>query len=252
MKKMIHALLQESFPEFARFALQKLNGTVLEDVPYMDLLTSELKDFGDGQTRRLLVNMPQRHGKTMLCSICLPAWILAHDPTAKIMVVTYTAELSEDISRSIRELIQSAWFKETFPTRLAKGHAKVTDFSTTAGGTVRATSFEGSITGFGGDILIIDDPHDIGDAAKPSKGWPAPSRNFIHIWCAGLEIARRVASWLLASACMKMISPPTCCRKAVGIMSSCRSSLPRTAPIKRSMAFGADAKVNCYGRTQTM
>ena len=30
-------------------------------------------------------------------------------------------------------------------------------------------SFEGSITGFGGDILIIDDPHDIGDAAKPKR-----------------------------------------------------------------------------------
>ena len=45
--------------------------------------------------------MPARHLKTMSLLVCLSAWILAHDPCAQIMIVTYGGELRETISRSI-------------------------------------------------------------------------------------------------------------------------------------------------------
>ena len=111
--------------------------------------------------------MPQRHAKTKICSICFSAWILAHNPAVKIMIVTYSKDLAESISRSIRDILQSSWFKEVFRTRVAKGHAKSSNFATTAGGEVYATSFDGSITGFGGDVIIIDDPHDVSDVENP-------------------------------------------------------------------------------------
>ena len=42
------------------------------------------------------------------------AWILAHDPSAKIMVITYGKDLSETISRSIRNILQSYWSSKSY------------------------------------------------------------------------------------------------------------------------------------------
>ena len=152
---------------FEKMALHKLDGTVIENDPYIHLLITYLKKFADGSIDRLVINMPPRHGKTKLGSIGCSAWILAHNPRAKIMIVTYSRDLAETISRSIRDILQSSWFKNIFPTRIVKGHAKSNHFSTTAGGEVYATSFDGSLTGFGGDVIMIDDAHNISDVENP-------------------------------------------------------------------------------------
>jgi predicted phage terminase large subunit-like protein len=169
MNRHLSSALKNDFLTFARRALRKLDDTVLDHDPYLELLTTYLLEFADGSTKRLLINMPPRHAKTKLCSICFSAWILAHNPSIKIMIVAYSIDLAESISRAIRNILQSVWFKESFPTRVAKGHAKSNDFATTAGGKVYATSFDGSVTGFGGDIIIVDDPHNISDVENPRQ-----------------------------------------------------------------------------------
>jgi hypothetical protein len=85
------------------------------------------------------------------------------------MVVTYAEQLAESIARNIRSILQAKWFKEAFPTRIAKDHAAVMDFATTAGGALYAVSFGGGITGRGADLIIVDDPHDIKDAGSPHQ-----------------------------------------------------------------------------------
>jgi predicted phage terminase large subunit-like protein len=50
-----------------------------------------------------------------------------------------------------------------FATRIKRGHAEVTDFGTIAGGGVFVTSFSGRFTGRRADVIVVDDPHDIGD-----------------------------------------------------------------------------------------
>ena len=169
MKKELTRVAQRDFLAFAKMVLRELDGTVIDNDPYIELLATDLMDFADGSTKRLLINMPPRHGKTKLASICCSAWILGHEPSAKIMVITYSKDLSENIARSIRNILQSDVFKKIFATRIEKGHAKSTDFATTAGGRLYATSFDGAVTGFGGDIIIVDDPHNIADAGYPDQ-----------------------------------------------------------------------------------
>ena len=169
MKRETKSILQSDFLAFAKMVLRELDGTVIDNDPYIELLATYLMDFADGSTKRLLINMPARHLKTKLASICCSAWVLAHDPSAKIMVITYSKDLSESIARSVRNILQSKVFKKIFATRIEKGHAKSTDFATTAGGKLYATSFEGAVTGFGGDIIIVDDPHNIADAGYPDQ-----------------------------------------------------------------------------------
>jgi predicted phage terminase large subunit-like protein len=160
------ALFRKDFFSFARKALRELQGTRLGDEPYLKYLAKELDLFAKGKTHRLIVNLPPGHLKTLLGSVCLTAWLLAHEPSLKIMIVTHAEHLSKTIARNIREIVQSAWYGEIFETRIRRGHAEVTDFGMTSGGGVFVTSFSSGFTGHRGDVIIVDDPHDIGDPVE--------------------------------------------------------------------------------------
>jgi predicted phage terminase large subunit-like protein len=159
----VQALLRQNFLSFASKAIREHQGTKLGDQPYVRYLANELDQFAENKTHRLIVNLPPGHLKTWLASTCLTAWLLAHDPSLNVIIVTYAEHLSKKIARNIRSIVQSSWFKELFPSRIKKGHAEVTDFGTTAGGGVFVTSFGAGFTGHRADVIIVDDPHDIKD-----------------------------------------------------------------------------------------
>jgi phage terminase large subunit-like protein len=118
--------------------------------------------FIPGDRKRLLVNLPGRHLKTFIFSICLPAFMLGHDPTLRFMIVAYDKALAEDIVRQIRDIMESSWYQQIFRTRLCPKHSRKADFGVIGGGRVRAVPVR-SVTGKGGDIIIFDDPHNATD-----------------------------------------------------------------------------------------
>lgn len=130
----IELLLRADFLSFARKALQEIEGVRLGREPYLNCLAHELALFAAGDTIRLLINTPPGHLKTSLGSVSFAAWLLAHDPSLKIIIVSHAEHLSKSIARKIRSILQCAWFKHFFTTRLKKGHTEVTDFGTTSGG----------------------------------------------------------------------------------------------------------------------
>ena len=92
----------------------------------------------------------------------MPAWILAHRPSAKILILSYGQELADKIAYSdTRDFADSDWFCRLFKARIAK--RVLTDLTTTANGCVRSVSIEGSVTGFGADLIIVDDAVQIKD-----------------------------------------------------------------------------------------
>jgi predicted phage terminase large subunit-like protein len=163
MDPRIKTLLLRDFLSFARKAISELEGTKIGKEPYLKYLAYELDQFANEETRRLIINLPPGHLKTLLGSVSLAAWLLAHDPSLKIIIVSHAELLSKAIARNIRTILQSGWFKELFATRIKVGHAEVTDFGTTSGGGVFVTSFHGRFTGRRADVIIVDDPHDIAD-----------------------------------------------------------------------------------------
>jgi len=163
-------LVQTEFLAFAMKAFATLNkGRRLGNDKYLKLLAQTLTHAAAGETKRLVVSMPPRHGKTFMGSICLSAWILAHDASAKILVLSYGQDLADKIAYAIRAILQSDWFEEAFRTRLAKNRTKVMDFLTTDGGGVRSLSIEGGVTGLGADFIIIDDPVEIKDCDNADR-----------------------------------------------------------------------------------
>jgi predicted phage terminase large subunit-like protein len=163
-------LVQTKFLAFAMKAFAVLNkGRRLDKDKYLKLLAEVLTDVAAGETKRLVVSMPPRHGKTFMASISLSAWILAHNPSAKILVLSYGQDLADKIAYAIRSILQSNWFQQAFHTRLAKNRTKVMDFVTTDGGGVRSLSIEAGVTGLGADFIIIDDPVEIKDCDNSKR-----------------------------------------------------------------------------------
>ncbi|MDH5647530.1 MAG: phage terminase large subunit [Candidatus Heimdallarchaeota archaeon] len=108
---------------------------------------------------RIIINMPPRMLKSTLFSISLPALILGINPSANIIVASYSQALSNKHSLDTRLILQSEWYKELFPdTKLSKTQNTKTKFVTTKQGFRLATSIGGTLTGEGGDYLILDDP----------------------------------------------------------------------------------------------
>jgi predicted phage terminase large subunit-like protein len=163
-------LVQTEFLAFAMKAFAGLNkGRSLGKDKYLKLLAQTLTRVATGETKRLVVNMPPRHFKTFMGSICLPAWTLAHNPSAKIIILTYGQDLADKIAYAVRDTLRSEWYLQAFRTRLRKDRAKLMDFITTDGGGVRSLSIEGGVTGLGADFIIIDDPIEIKDCENAKR-----------------------------------------------------------------------------------
>lgn len=114
-----------------------------------------------GRIKRLIINMPPRYMKSIAVSVAWPAWLLGRRPQSKIIVASYSAALSLKHSLDCRHVVQSDWYRRVFPAvELAADQNQKHRFSTTRRGFRLATSIGGTVTGEGGDVLIVDDPHD--------------------------------------------------------------------------------------------
>jgi len=139
--------------------------TVVPGVSYMhnwhiEALAYHLEQATDGRIKRLLITIPPRYLKSISASVALVAWLLGHDPTKRIVCVSYSQELAEKHARDTRMIMNSPWYRALFPrTRFDPNHCPLHELTTTEGGYRLSTSVGGTLTGRGGNIIIIDDPH---------------------------------------------------------------------------------------------
>jgi hypothetical protein len=132
-------------------------------------VTHALQKVVDGKTTRLIINIPPRNLKSLCASVALPAFLLGRDPIQKIICVSYSDELATKFSNDCRAVMRSQWYRQTFPrTRIDRGKDSEAEFRTTQRGYRLATSVGGTLTGRGGDVIIIDDPIKPQDAQSKS------------------------------------------------------------------------------------
>src|SRR4051812_16973477 len=127
-----------------------------------------LEKVARGITTRQLITVPPRHGKSICTAVCLAAWILGHDPSKKIIVASYGGDLASKHARDFRAIVTSDWYQRLFPRmRLAPGGNRLDEQVTTLQGGRKAVSLGGAVTGFGADLIIIDDLTKAADAISP-------------------------------------------------------------------------------------
>jgi predicted phage terminase large subunit-like protein len=131
-------------------------------------LAYHLEQVRLGRIKRLIINLPPRFLKSLISSIAFPAFVLGHDPTKRLLVISYGLELAAKFAHDSHVLMSSGLYKSIFTgTRIARNAAS--EIVTTRGGHRFGTSLDGSVTGRGGDIIIIDDPLKLSDAESDSK-----------------------------------------------------------------------------------
>src|SRR6202035_4174029 len=143
---------------------------------HIEVIAAKLAAVRAGRIRRLIINLPPRHLKSLLASIAFPAWCLGHDPSAQILCVSYAQDLADKLARDCRSIMMSPWYRQMFPTRLAPHRQAVQEFITTRQGYRLATSTGGVLTGRGADIILIDDP------LKPEEALSEAQRQTANDW----------------------------------------------------------------------
>lgn len=92
-------------------------------------------------------------------SRALPPYFLGRYPNKEVIWATYNSDLAKDFGREVRAIIRSEEVQNVFPGLALRQDSKAADrFHTEDGGGYYAVGFEGTLTGRGGDLLIVDDP----------------------------------------------------------------------------------------------
>jgi predicted phage terminase large subunit-like protein len=129
------------------------------------IIAAEFTKISKERKGRLIINMPPRHTKSEFASYLFPAWMIGKFPKLKIMQVSHNSELSARFGSKVRNLMDSADYKQIFgDVKLREDSKAKGRWETNHGGEYYAAGVGGSITGRGADLLIIDDPHTEQDA----------------------------------------------------------------------------------------
>jgi predicted phage terminase large subunit-like protein len=182
--QVLRSLLRAELRYFVRKVFQTVQpGTAFLPNWHIDAIVYQLMRVVAGDNRRLLINQPPRSLKSLCVSIAYVAWTLGHDPTRRIIVVSYSSDFAAELHRQFRMVIDAEWYRELFPgMRPAKDTGS--ELVTTAGGSRYATSVGGTLTGRGADIIILDDPH------KAEEAMSDTARQRVIDWYGGTLVSR--------------------------------------------------------------
>ncbi|HEY2846693.1 MAG TPA: phage terminase large subunit [Pyrinomonadaceae bacterium] len=121
------------------------------DATHLLMVFIALHKVTTGETKRLMIFMPPRHGKSEMVTVHYPVWRLERDKKFSVILGSYNQTLANKFSRRIRKLAATRM-------QLSKDRKAAYEWETLEGGGMRAVGVGGGITGYGGGLVIIDDP----------------------------------------------------------------------------------------------
>ena len=162
------ALLAQNLNAFSEFAFSVVRpGLAFKPNWHLEAMAEKLSQVASGKIRRLIITVPPRNLKSLYASVALPAWFLGDSPGQRVVVVSYSELLARSHANDFRLLVNHPIYQATFPA-MRLGRDTDREITTTKRGKRIATSLEGTLTGLGGNLFVIDDPLKLGDAMSES------------------------------------------------------------------------------------
>lgn len=132
-----------------------------EDRTYLKDFCNKLQEFYFGDKKVMVVNMPPRHGKSRTIGLFCQ-WLFGNNNKLKVMTGSYNETLSETFAKGVRDSImeEDGLFSEIFPfTKMKYGESSIKKWALAGNEQANylATSPTGTATGFGCNLMIIDD-----------------------------------------------------------------------------------------------
>ncbi len=169
---------------------------------HMDYLCEQLTgvalDVSEGRPRRhdIVINIPPGTTKSTICSIMFPAWCWTRWHWMKFIATTYSGALSLEHAESSRDVVRSDRFRKLFPDITVKRdkdiksnfrvQKRLPNGVVVLGGNRYSTSVGGTLTGFHGHILIVDDP------LNPAGAWRGNEIDTANKWLSQTLSTRKV------------------------------------------------------------
>lgn len=162
--------------------------------PHVITICKALTKVFRGDTKRLVINIEPRSGKTELM-IHFIAWCLARYPDCNFIYTSYAHNLAAKQTSIVRDIMMMQEYHELFPETVISSSTSAKDeFETTSGGSVYAVGAGGAITGrgagirgcerFGGGIIIDD-------SIKPNDATSDTIREGVNEWFPNTVLSRR-------------------------------------------------------------
>ena len=169
-------LAKRSLWEFLRQMWSAIDSSEFHDNWHIGAICEHLEAVNRGEIKRLLINIPPRHMKSIGTCVMWPAWTWIQDdpdmvwkgPSVRFLFSSYSDKLSIRDNVKCRRLMDSAKFQKRWGDRFSFTSDQNTKirFENDRGGQRIATSVNGVITGEGGDIIVVDDPHNVTETSS--------------------------------------------------------------------------------------
>ena len=160
----LQALLANNLTSFTEFAFGVVRpGITFKPNWHFEAVTHKLSQVANGDVRRLIITLPPRTLKSLCASVALPAWFLGRHPSERVVVVSYSEFLARSHANDFRLLVNDPIYQAAFPAMCLERDTD-REIMTTKRGKRIATSIDGTLTGLGGNLIVIDDPLKLGDA----------------------------------------------------------------------------------------
>ncbi len=150
---------------------------------HIEVISNKLQDLEKGKLKRLMVFLPPRSSKSVICSKLFPAWYIGRNPKHEILTVSHSDQLSSDFGRSVRDIVNTEEFQKIFTGVALRSDVRAAGkWKTNQNGTYYAAGVRSQIAGRGAHIAILDDVMSEEDSIS------AAGRKYIKEWYpAGLR-----------------------------------------------------------------
>lgn len=160
----LQAVISLDLRAFIEFSFGVLRpGVIFRPNWHIDAMAHKLSQIASGEIKRLIITLPPRNLKSICASVALPAYFLGHNPSERVVAVSYSQELAKTHANDFRRVVNDPLYRATFP-KMRVLRDTDSEIQTTMRGRRYATSIEGTLTGRGGNLFIIDDPIKPNDA----------------------------------------------------------------------------------------
>jgi predicted phage terminase large subunit-like protein len=173
MREIEAAFYEDSLYEFLKAGWRYIDPNPFVDNWHLKAIAEHLKAVQTGEIKRLIINQPPRTSKSSML-VAFDPWVWAQQkeisdtsgPGVQFLHASYAQTLSIRDSVKTRRLIESPWYQRYWGDKVqitTDQNTKIR-FDNAQGGYRLATSVGGTLTGEGGSIIIIDDPHNAMEA----------------------------------------------------------------------------------------
>jgi predicted phage terminase large subunit-like protein len=170
-------LYKKSFYQFYKAAYKVLepNSDFKDNwhIKYLcEVLQAEAERIAAGKPKQgdIIINIPFRASKSLICSIIFPCWCWISFPWMRFITASYSASLSLGLGTQSRDILTSTWFTSLYPHLVLKQDSNAKgEYENNYTGKRISTSVGGTVTGKGANFLLIDDPLKPEDGSSPVK-----------------------------------------------------------------------------------